>query len=102
PGDIVLGRCQFSAFSFQSGRGQSCRRLSAPFASPRCSTPSRARLTKLPGRRKPNDVPHETRRGVRLMTNVPVRRALISVSDKSGLADFAQTLRQLGVEIFST
>jgi phosphoribosylaminoimidazolecarboxamide formyltransferase / IMP cyclohydrolase len=31
-----------------------------------------------------------------------IRRALISVSDKSGLLDFARTLRTLGVEILST
>jgi phosphoribosylaminoimidazolecarboxamide formyltransferase / IMP cyclohydrolase len=33
---------------------------------------------------------------------VPLRRALISVSDKSGLVDFARTLVDLGVEILST
>ncbi|MFP3941654.1 MAG: bifunctional phosphoribosylaminoimidazolecarboxamide formyltransferase/IMP cyclohydrolase [Thermoanaerobaculia bacterium] len=32
----------------------------------------------------------------------PVRRALISVSDKRGLAEFAQGLARLGVEILST
>lgn len=32
----------------------------------------------------------------------PVRRALISVSDKQGLAEFARSLAELGVEIFST
>ena len=32
----------------------------------------------------------------------PVRRALISVSDKSGVVDFANTLVDLGVEIIST
>jgi len=31
-----------------------------------------------------------------------VRRALVSVSDKTGLADFAKTLADLGVEIIST
>ena len=34
--------------------------------------------------------------------NFPVRRALISVSDKSGLADFAKRLELLGIEIVST
>lgn len=34
--------------------------------------------------------------------NVPVNRALISVSDKLGLADFARGLSDCGVEIFST
>jgi phosphoribosylaminoimidazolecarboxamide formyltransferase/IMP cyclohydrolase len=32
----------------------------------------------------------------------PVRRALISVSDKTGVVDFARALRDLGVEILST
>ena len=34
--------------------------------------------------------------------NLPVRRALISVSDKTGLESFAQGLHDLGVEIVST
>ena len=33
---------------------------------------------------------------------VPVRRALISVSDKAGLADFARFLAERGIEILST
>ncbi len=32
----------------------------------------------------------------------PVRRALISVSDKTGIVDFAKTLHQMGVAILST
>ena len=32
----------------------------------------------------------------------PIRRALISVSDKTGLADFARALTERGVEILST
>ncbi len=37
------------------------------------------------------------------MTNSqPIKRALISVSDKSGIAEFAKRLKNLGVEIFST
>jgi phosphoribosylaminoimidazolecarboxamide formyltransferase / IMP cyclohydrolase len=32
----------------------------------------------------------------------PIRRALISVSDKTGIIEFALTLRQFGVEIIST
>ena len=37
------------------------------------------------------------------MTNlVPLRRALISVSDKTGLVEFAQTLAKHGVELLST
>ena len=31
-----------------------------------------------------------------------IRRALISVTDKTGVAEFAQGLRDLGVEIIST
>ena len=34
--------------------------------------------------------------------DVPVRRALISVSDKTGVVDFARGLAELGVEIVST
>jgi phosphoribosylaminoimidazolecarboxamide formyltransferase/IMP cyclohydrolase len=33
---------------------------------------------------------------------IPIRRALISVSDKSGMVDFCSTLAALGVEILST
>src|SRR5690606_11713245 len=33
---------------------------------------------------------------------IPVRRALISVSDKTGIVDFARALTALGVEILST
>jgi phosphoribosylaminoimidazolecarboxamide formyltransferase/IMP cyclohydrolase len=33
---------------------------------------------------------------------IPVRRALISVSDKTGLSEFAKKLNALGVEIYST
>lgn len=35
-------------------------------------------------------------------TRLPVRRALISVSDKTGIVDFARELSALGVEILST
>lgn len=34
--------------------------------------------------------------------NVPVKRALISVSDKLGLADFARGLSDCGIELYST
>ena len=34
--------------------------------------------------------------------NRPVRRALISVSDKTGIVEFAKTLQQKGVDILST
>ena len=33
---------------------------------------------------------------------IPIKRALVSVSDKSGVADFARALAKLGVEILST
>lgn len=33
---------------------------------------------------------------------IPIKRALLSVSDKTGLLEFAQSLSELGVEIFST
>ena len=33
---------------------------------------------------------------------VKVKRALISVSDKSGIGEFASTLREQGVELLST
>src|SRR5438093_13175663 len=36
------------------------------------------------------------------MTLRPVRRTLVSVSDKSGLLDFARGLTELGVELIST
>src|SRR3981081_2277135 len=36
------------------------------------------------------------------MTKRPSRRALLSVSDKSGLADFARALAHLGVKLIST
>jgi phosphoribosylaminoimidazolecarboxamide formyltransferase / IMP cyclohydrolase len=36
------------------------------------------------------------------MTNHPIIRALISVSDKTGLVDFAKALAALGIEIIST
>jgi phosphoribosylaminoimidazolecarboxamide formyltransferase / IMP cyclohydrolase len=36
------------------------------------------------------------------MLNPPLRRALISVSDKTGLAEFARALAAAGVELFST
>ena len=33
---------------------------------------------------------------------IPVQRALLSVSDKTGLVEFGQTLSALGIEILST
>ena len=35
-------------------------------------------------------------------TRLPIRRALISVSDKTGILEFARELEALGVEILST
>ena len=35
-------------------------------------------------------------------TSRPVKRALISVSDKSGIVDFARQLTEMGVELLST
>ena len=32
----------------------------------------------------------------------PVKRALISVSDKTGIVDFARALQKMGVELLST
>lgn len=37
-----------------------------------------------------------------IMTTTPIKRALLSVSDKSGIVDFAKNLVQLGVDIIST
>ena len=37
-----------------------------------------------------------------MTTHIPIRRALISVSDKTGIIDFARELHTLGVEILST
>ena len=34
--------------------------------------------------------------------NIPIRRALLSVSDKTGITDLARALHGLGVEIIST
>jgi len=34
-------------------------------------------------------------------TRLPIRRALISVSDKTGIVEFARELEALGVEILS-
>src|SRR6185437_8338051 len=36
------------------------------------------------------------------MTQRPIRRALLSVSDKTGLVDFARALARSGVELIST
>jgi phosphoribosylaminoimidazolecarboxamide formyltransferase/IMP cyclohydrolase len=36
------------------------------------------------------------------MQAIPIRRALVSVSDKSGLVEFVRALAQAGVEIYST
>ena len=36
------------------------------------------------------------------MSSPPIKRALISVSDKLGLVDFAQGLEAAGIQIYST
>lgn len=43
-----------------------------------------------------------TIRGSDLSSSISIRRALISVSDKSGIIEFAQGLQQAGVKILST
>ena len=49
-----------------------------------------------------SDAPTETRPEAVSDGSVRVRRALVSVSDKTGVADFARGLAALGVEILST
>ena len=49
-----------------------------------------------------SDAPAETRPEAVSDGSVRVRRALVSVSDKTGVADFARGLAALGVEILST
>ena len=44
----------------------------------------------------------ETPRQSAVETVKPVRRAILSVTDKTGIADFARSLEQLGVELVST
>ncbi|MBN8840685.1 MAG: hypothetical protein J0I25_10860, partial [Sphingomonadales bacterium] len=36
------------------------------------------------------------------MTTIPIKRALLSVSDKTGVVDLARTLAERGVELVST
>jgi phosphoribosylaminoimidazolecarboxamide formyltransferase/IMP cyclohydrolase len=36
------------------------------------------------------------------MTTIPIKRALLSVSDKAGLLEFAKSLNELGIELLST
>jgi phosphoribosylaminoimidazolecarboxamide formyltransferase/IMP cyclohydrolase len=49
-----------------------------------------------------SEAPADTRSEVHSDGAIRVRRALISVSDKTGVADFAKSLAGLGVEILST
>ncbi len=49
-----------------------------------------------------NEAPVDTRAKAENDGAIRVRRALISVSDKTGVTDFAKTLAGLGVEILST
>src|SRR5436305_410366 len=46
--------------------------------------------------------PHQPLRGSTSMAMRPIRRALLSVSDKTGLVDFARVLSGFGVELIST
>jgi phosphoribosylaminoimidazolecarboxamide formyltransferase/IMP cyclohydrolase len=41
-------------------------------------------------------------KGQAMTQDAPIRRALLSVSDKTGLLSFARSLQQLGIEILST
>src|SRR5260221_5960355 len=49
-----------------------------------------------------SEAPADTRSEVVSNGAIRVRRALISVSDKTGVAEFAKTLAAQGVEILST
>src|ERR1700729_480364 len=49
-----------------------------------------------------SDAPADTRSEAAADGAIAVRRALISVSDKTGVVDFAKSLSALGVEILST
>ena len=49
-----------------------------------------------------SDAPADTRDQAVSDGAIRVRRALVSVSDKTGVADFARSLAALGVEILST
>jgi phosphoribosylaminoimidazolecarboxamide formyltransferase / IMP cyclohydrolase len=49
-----------------------------------------------------SEAPADTRTEAVSDGAIRVRRALISVSDKTGVADFAKTLAELGVELLST
>ena len=48
------------------------------------------------------EAPADTRSETASNGAIRVRRALISVSDKTGVTDFAKTLAGLGVELLST
>ncbi len=49
-----------------------------------------------------SDSPEDTRSETLSNGSIRVRRALLSVSDKTGIADFAKSLADMGVEILST
>ena len=49
-----------------------------------------------------SDAPADTPQAAVSDGAIRVRRALLSVSDKTGVADFAKSLAALGVEILST
>ena len=62
---------------------------------------TRSWKTKFSGSRPPGHIP-PNRKEPSVMESIPVRRALLSVSDKTGLVEFAKTLAARGVEIVST
>jgi len=83
--DFTMQSARFSTF-FASGKPRIHKRISASE-----SQPAKHRPQILTGS-KENTVSQ----------SAPIRRALISVSDKSGLLEFAKRLVARGVEIYST
>lgn len=83
--DFTMQSARFSTF-FASGKPRIHKRISVSK-----SQPAKHRPQILTGS-KENTVSQ----------SAPIRRALISVSDKSGLLEFAKRLVALGVEIYST
>jgi len=55
-----------------------------------------------PGFRRNDDQLNDDHWSRRLMTDIPIARALLSVSDKTGLADLGRALARHGVELVST
>src|SRR6056297_1787797 len=89
-------RCSMRRAS--AGPWQRRRRRPSP-----CATFSGKTWTRPPDTRQPGLLPEKRPpRGTRMSDRQPVRRALISVSDKTGLTDLGRALEALGVEILST